>query len=300
MRFIATVGIVAFAMMFEPPKLYAAASLGVEVSPVHEVYHLGEPIELQLSIRNTGDEDVDIHLLYPTWMGVGLTCEDADAVRPPLGWVIGSVITLPRRLAPGEEYSRRIALARSLRLRAAKTYTVDFVAVIAGFRTTGRFVIAVEPGPVDPERVRQYVENLESDDDETAEEAAELLRWTDDPVVIEPLVRAAQRVPNFVSDIGRTLAGFEDDRARSAILDIARGNVRALSAALREYAVQQRAIPMEFYASALQTPRAESVTLAHLLEHGGAEHISLVEPFADHENPRVREQALEFLEKMRQ
>ena len=137
MKLIATFGAVAVVMTCEVSQVSAAPSLDVGVSPVRETYHLGEPVELQLSFRNTGDEDVDIHLLYPTWMGVGFTVADVDPAPPSSRGVVGSIITFPRRLAPGEEYSRRIALARRLRLQDAKTYTVDFVAANAGFRTTG-------------------------------------------------------------------------------------------------------------------------------------------------------------------
>ncbi len=281
------------------------------MSPVCDVYHPGEAVEVRLVIRNLGNEEVQIAFGYPHHTGVHFSCQDSDAVPPSGLRMAGRVPTL--RLKGGEQHTQIIALNRHLTLMKAKRYTIDFIAEYVEpvsndnprprtFSSTGRFAVVVENGSIDMSRVQKHIENVAAGEIATVEEAAEMLLWTDHAAVIEPLVRAAKRLPSSAPDIVRSLAKhFRNDDGRMGILEVARnGNGDALRAALRGYEDHGHAIPTESCESILSfgdTGKLHPI-LEYVLEHGGAEYVRLVRTLERHHNPEIRKLASRFVAKM--
>jgi hypothetical protein len=288
-----------------------ASDLAVTIVPLQETYHLGEPIAVELSIRATGPEqEAAILASYPEGMGVSFSCSDPDAI-PVSGWDLGGRLSTLR--VGGEPHVRAIALNRYLAFRSPKSYEVDYVAEYmepvsasnpspATFSSKGRLVVRIVEGPVDTKRIDQYADDLESDDQGKRQEAAEMLIWTDDPVAIGPLRRAAREVPDAAPDVVNALGKFFDDaRAPDAILEIARdGSAGALRAALSVFQAEKREVPVAFLRSILESRYSGKVypTLEYLLAHGDARHIEMVRPFESDPNAQIKRLASECVVKM--
>lgn len=135
-------------------RMSEAASIGVSASPLREVYHPREPLELQLSIRNTGQQDTSLLLGYPMGVGVQFDCKDVDAVpSSELRWLGRMPIV---SLKAGENLMWLIALNRYLSLTRPKSYMIDFLAGYVEpigkqnlnpttFTAKGQFVVHVVP-----------------------------------------------------------------------------------------------------------------------------------------------------------
>lgn len=293
------------------PAIHGASPLQVRMSPVYEFYHLGEPVEIRLSIYNAGDKEVQFFFQYPRDAGVFFTCGDDGATVVPVGPAANRRVPVVR-LPAGKTYERVIALSRYVRLSKVKTYTVDFLAEYREpvskenptrrtFSTKGDFTIRVEPRPIDDKRLREYVKILDDKDagETTMEDAWEMLLWTDDRMVIDPIVRAAKRMPNWGQDAVESLGKFfHEDCARTAILDLAiEGNTGALQSALHIYQDLKTAFPMVACKSVLASENDAKVyaMLEFLLTHGGAEHVPFIQPLEQYKNPNIRKLASKVL-----
>ena len=299
-------GVFGFIWALWAPVMCGAAPLQVRMSPVRESYHLGEPIEVRLLISNKSDEEVRIAFQYPSDVGVSFSCRDdgATIVTPePFNRRVPVL-----RLKAGDAYERIIALNRHVRLKKTKRYTIDFLPVYREqisnenpkprtFSKKGSFTVRVEPGPLDEKRLREYVKVVEAKNtvELKMEEALEMLLWTDDPMVIKPIVRAAKRMPNYAHHVVQALEKFfGEDQAKSGILELAaHGNMRDLQAALRIYQDHKATLPTTFCKSVLSSRSSGKVyqMLEFLLKHGGVAHVPLVQPLEKHKNPQIQELA---------
>ena len=311
MRFSGWFGVLLGTTILEVCSMNQASVIQIEVAPLRDAYHLGEPIELKLSVRNLSQEEIQLLLDYPANLGLYFSCEDADAIAPAGIQMDRRVPVL--RLGGSEEYRRVVALNRYLTLQRPKHYKVDFIAEYMEpvsrenpsprtFSQKGQLNIVIEPGPIDGKRLDQHVQNLQNPDPVRQQEATEMLIWTDDPAVIAPLVSAAGLVPGSAHDVVRSLERFFPEQgARSGILDIALGgDDNALREALRVFEDGQTQIPMEFYETILASGHTGKVypTLEHLSKHGGPQHVRLVRPLQKNANPEIQRLASEFVTRM--
>lgn len=151
--------------------------------------------------------------------------------------------------------------------------------------------------------MEDHVKKLRSDDLQQVVQSAEILSWADDPMVIEPLFTAADRLPNFAPHIVRSLAKFfEEERVQTGIVEIAgKGNRSAFQAALSVDEDRKAIVPTSLYESVVASSHTGKLypMLEYLLRHGGPEHVALVRPFEKHYNPEIRKLASEFVVKMR-
>ena len=280
------------------------------VSPLREFYHLGEPIELQLAIRNATEREATIRFDYPDFVGVSFSCKDGDAIPIPSPVIVGRPVPL-LPLKAGEEYKRIIALNRYLRFDRAKRYTVAFKAIyyqdLANpplATSKGQFVIDIRPGPIARGRLRGHIRAIDARDPNRVQDATEMLLWADDPIVIAPLARAAKRARGFRNRILRALEKFfPQQRGRAAILEVASEGTRfTLRAALRLFEEKKTKVPLEFCQARLSSRSTghQLVMLDYLARRGGPEHVVLVKPFAEHANPELRKLAARFLARVPQ
>lgn len=308
--------ILIFVIMVIGLQISESGNIDISVSPLRKVYRLGEPIEAELSIRNTGDKDVHIRLNYPSMMGIYFAFADLPIAVGLSELRVGSRRVPLQLLKRKDEYKRLIALNRYLAIEKPKQYTINFAAGYSeyikngnnndhnttGHTKNGQFAITVEPGPINHQLLRKYIEQLKGEDPSKALESAEMLIWANDPIVIAPLKKASKRLPDFGHEIVKSFAKFfEKEHCRLAILEIAKdGNANAFNAALQVYKDNKGIIPMEFIQSILSSTHTDKVyhTLKYILENDKTELLDLVKPLVSHNNHRIQKYATEVVSKM--
>ena len=104
--------------------LLQVTNLEVKLAPVRDAYHLGEPIEVRMTITNTSQRAVEVMFGYPRFIGIGFECDDPNASDLTKLTLFSSMPTL--RLEGKEQYVRAIALNRYFRFLAPQQYVVRF------------------------------------------------------------------------------------------------------------------------------------------------------------------------------
>lgn len=306
-----TVCSVVFLLVVACVPMDHASDLNVSLAPARSSYRVSEPIDLVLSLKNNRPTMLSVSFEYPGRVGLSFTCADEGAVASS-AWDFGGRVPA-LSLIGGEKLTRAVALDRYVRFKAPRRYSVGFIAEYmepvsdanpkpATFTARGQFVVNVLAGPPDPKRLEAYAKDLAGDDSVAREEAAEMLLWWDDPAAIEPLRLAAKRVPDAAPDVVRALGKFfGDERARTAILDVARdGSAESLRVALEVYETKKGPIPVEFFRAILNSHYSGKMypTLLYLKDHGDLRHLALVQPFEDDANPEISKLATEVVAKV--
>ena len=276
-----------------------AGNLGVTVRlrPVEESYVLGEPIAVELAIRNVSAGPLELAFAYPDYLGVRFRCEDKDAIPTPPTTaqcdVSVSIIRLLDRLAPEEERKVVLALASYIQFRKPKVYHVHYEAVytdeqwpppkdMPSYSASGTIQVAIRPGLVPEAHLEGLVAvALEGQGRQKVSEAVELLCWTRDDRAIPFLERAAGvLMVNAGVRVVEALGRFpESNSAREALFRVAeRGNWTALARAYQVCVRQQIPIPEDFYRRGVSSKDywKRSATLHHLREYGHPSHLRLV------------------------
>ncbi len=287
--------------------------LEVRLSPLKQSYAAGEPVAVELHLRNSSSDTLQVVASYPRHLGLTFASSD-PAVAPRAGLRAVNERIPSISLRPGEEYTAVFALDRYLsfkqdsnRLRQHTIrYSAEYSEPVASgkpsprsFRTTGQFSFELRPDPLPTDYVLRLGKELESRDKQKVREAAEFLLWVRDPSVIGRLEHAARLLPETCPDITEALRKFlPSDRGRAALLTILRlADTEGLKAGLQVCAECGVSVPDEVYRSLLGSKDVGTryATLEHLVRHAGAAQLPLVKPLQDDPDNSVKKLAAEFV-----
>lgn len=201
-------------------------------------YMEGEPIGIEISIANPGQEEAKVMFDYPRFgLATGTFQIDArDAglkaktFEPGTGGVVPTI-----RVTPGETFTTTIFLQRFVEQPGPGKYQIPFSLELARadaspieggntsfLKSRGRLSFLVRPtapGQLDP-ILRRYAESLDEEAYWTRRVAVEALSVTDDPIVVPYLKR-------ILSDPSRGALGLKalerfpnESDARAAIIEV--------------------------------------------------------------------------------
>ena len=246
---------------------------------------------------------------YPQYVGVVLWSNDPNAGGPPHGR-IGATKLPARSLHPGGTLQRLIALNRHVTLHTPGQYTISYQmlgrreatnsAVACQTAKQKQFQIILNSGKPREEVVQNYIDGLHSGVMPRVEESAEMLIWTRDVAVIASLGAAAGHVPTLSFDIARALEEFlQNPEGHAALLEVmVVGDVSGRIHGFRLFDEHALTVPADGYKRMLAAGGVDRtyMVLEHLMKHGSAQHSSLVKPFLQHHNSRIRRVAREFID----
>jgi len=157
----------------------------------------------------------------------------------------------------------------------------------------------VSPLKPDEQAVNASIEKAQERPGLEARRALRVLVWAQDPKVIPALLKGAQLNPECSQHVVLGLGKFFDnEQALGGILVLAEsGGPATLQAAIRVFKGHNAAPPLSLCKAALNSKDLAKVyvMLRYLVEDGQTEHITLVRPLAEHENPDIRGLARKFL-----
>ena len=270
--------------------------IDVRLRPVKERYALGDPIAVEMTVRNASARPVLLRFSYPDDLGLRFRTEGQAPVRSPaVGQTVRvppSVIQILRRFEPGEGVSVVFALRKYIRVDKPQDYKVEYKAEYedharpeegaAVYSATGTITVRVRDEAIAETELRSFLTlALESESRQPRSEGIELLCWTQDKRAIPFLERAARVIMvNADVRVVEALGRFRDDRhARAALFRVAEsGHWTALARAYQVCVQQQIPIPPAVYRRALSSDNYwyRSATVHHLREHGEASDLPLV------------------------
>jgi hypothetical protein len=301
--------------------------LKVGVTVLRDNYHLGEPIALVESMKNTTSKDVQVTFGHPEDTGVTFTCKDVPSTAAA-GSLCQNQQIVYCHVASGKEVRKVVALNRFLRFTKPGKFTIDYLAEFAGpivgekegeytvtrYKTKGSFSVTIEAGAIDEDWIKELIAVLgqkpgtknesQEADRLSKQEAAELLCWADTPLVIEPLIAATKdkddSLVNISPDVIRALQKFfkKEERARIGILEVAKEHgYSAFQAAVSVYEAEEVPLPRDWLKSILAGRGTGRIwkTLKYLEKHGTSEDLPLAEPLTKSKNKAIAELAARVL-----
>lgn len=311
-----------------------SAGLTVSLVPLREVYHPGEPVAVLLTLKNTGDSEISVPMnrYFDLPLGIGLDFKYPRGVKPTYrqpGFIDLLMYGVP--VAPHGESHLVFALNKYMRFEAMGRQAIGYSARYRPLvrkgggprqfvhmeptETKGQLIIEMKPGAIDEKWIRSLIADLNRRDKApvpragearkgiSREDAAELLIWAETPIVIEPLIAAANdwtTMPNLWRDVVGSFQGplkkYQCARTGIVEIQVVMGfcDFKTAEASLRKEGLT---LPGEWLKPIFAYRNMEMTfkALHYLRDRGWHEDAGLVEPLTRDGNWQIAHEAAETL-----
>jgi hypothetical protein len=285
-----------------------AFCLDVSVTPTKDHFSDDEPIVATIRLANKSDHDVSLQLAFPQ---LGIQFSAIDTTSNPKRrnkWDDGGRIPLTV-IPPGGNVQCLVCLNRHLNFDRIGEYEIKWKfndqdsKSDAKYKAEGSFRLEISTGALS-KTLQEIAETIESKDKTNVCRRVDPILFWNDRRVISTLVKAASLEPNSAPAIGgdivQALEKFlELKEGRDALFVVMKVSFSGLRAGFELCSQRRIEVPIDVIKHALSVDITQFDTLKYLIDHGGPQHLKLVEPFAGDTNEHIAKLVNDFLAKFR-